>query len=106
VSEQLLDVSAVALRAVGDEYLVRRDVYAAVLEVDLSRLLAQERISLFRAVAVEALARRLVVDRLCIAFTTASQSGSVTSPMPSLMTFASGLADWCAATRWAISVKR
>ena len=64
VPEELLDVPAVALRAVGDEYLVSRDVDSAVLEVDLRRLLAQERVALLRTVSVEVLARRLVVDSL------------------------------------------
>ena len=32
--------------------------------------------------------------------------GSVTSPIPRRMTFASGWAAWWAATRWAISAKR
>ena len=64
VAEKLLYVAAVALRAVGDEYLVGRDVDAAVLEVDLRRLLAEESVALLRTVAVEVLARRLVVDGL------------------------------------------
>ena len=62
--EKLLYVAAVALRAVGDKYLVGRDVDAAVLEVDLRRLIAEERVALLRAVAVEVLARRLIVDGL------------------------------------------
>ena len=62
--EQLLEVAAVAFRSVRDEYFVRRDVDAARLEVVLGYLVAQERIALFRTIAVEVVPPRLVVDGL------------------------------------------
>ena len=62
--EQFLDVAAVALRAVRNENLVRRDVHAALAEVELGDLLAQEGVALLGSVAVEVRARRLVIDGL------------------------------------------
>ena len=63
-AEKLLNVAAVAFRAVGDEDLVRRNVDAAVLEVDLGDLLAQKGVALFRTVSVEIALASLIVHRL------------------------------------------
>ena len=63
-AEDLLDVAAVALGAVADENLVRRDLDAAVRVVVLDDGFRQERVALLRAVAVERLSLRLIVDRL------------------------------------------
>ena len=52
-AEQFLNVTAVALRTVRDQDLVRRDVNAAILEIDLGNLLAKEGVALFRTVSVE-----------------------------------------------------
>ena len=59
--EELLDVAAVALRAVRDEDLVGRHVHAVGLEVVLRDGLAEEVITLLGTVAAERLARGLVV---------------------------------------------
>ena len=63
-AEDLLDVAAVALGAVADEDLVRRDLDAAVRVVVLDDGFRQERVALLWAVAVERLSLRLIVDRL------------------------------------------
>ena len=60
--EDVADVAAVALGAVGDEDLVDGDVHAARREVMLDDGLAQEIVALLGAVAVEGLCMREVVD--------------------------------------------
>ena len=61
---QLADVARVALRPVVDEYLARVDVYAARQEVVFRYGLAQEQVALLRAVAVERVLVRHVVNGL------------------------------------------
>ena len=63
-AEDLLDVAAVALRAVADENLIRRDLDAAVRVVVLDDGFRQEGVALLRAVAVERLSLGLIVDGL------------------------------------------
>ena len=69
LTEEFLDVAAVALRAVGNEDLVGGDVHPAILEVRFCDCLAEEAIALLGTVAVERLALCDVVDglvhRLC-----------------------------------------
>ena len=58
-----MDVAAIALGSVGDENLVGGDINPARAKIDFGNLLAQEGISLFRAVAVEIRAPSLVIHR-------------------------------------------
>ena len=64
-AEDVEDVAAVALGAIGDEDLLGTDVTAAGLEIVLSNRLPQPQVTLLRAVAMEALAvAQLVYGRL------------------------------------------
>ena len=63
VGEDFLDVAAVALRAVGDEDFVGVDLAAAGGVIVLLHGLAQERVTLLRAVALEGGALRHLVGR-------------------------------------------
>ena len=98
--EDVQDVAAVALGAVGDEDLVGGDVAAAARKSCLRDGLAQELVALLGAVALEGFAAGHFVQRPCAcASMTAGGSGSVTSPMPMRMICASGCAAAKAFTR-------
>ena len=109
VAEDVEDVAAIALRAVADEDLVIRDLDALRAEIILRDRVPQPLVTLLRAVAVKAFARRHLVHRLVHrARRTAPGSGSVTSPMPQRMMrlAASGFASAKRFTRRPISGKR
>lgn len=97
--ENIANIPHVALRAVGNKYLVRPDLHAARRIVAGSDGLAQERVARVGPVAVEALGAAISSTALCIASTTAGASGRVTSPMPRLIKSLSGFASLKAETR-------
>ncbi len=63
VAEDIEDETAIALRAVGDENLVVRDLHPAVAIIDLRDFLAQEIAALLVAVAAEGFAHGKLVHR-------------------------------------------